>query len=213
VLELGAGSGRVTAALAPTARALVGVDISPELLRLARPRLARWPHARLVQADMLALPFRGPFDLIVAANDPLSHLVESSDRDRALDAVAQHLAPSGRFVLDALWLAPSEAAKVAGRGGRVEQHTTTMDGRPLRVLERWERTDDDRRCCHAHYEYHRGGRRPVVADFDAHDWSADELFTRLDRAGLAVTQVWGSYQGGRWDPTRSSQLIVEARLA
>jgi SAM-dependent methyltransferase len=213
VLELGAGSGRVTAVLAPTAGEVVGVDLSPELLRLARPRLARWPHARLVQADMLVLPFREPFDLIAAANDPLSHLVEAADRDRALAAVARHLAPGGRFVLDALWLAPSEEAKVAGRGGRVEQRTATMDGQRLQVLERWKRTDDARHCCHAHYEYRCGGRRPVVADFDAHDWLADELFTRLDRAGLVVTNVWGSYQGERWDPTRSSQFIVEAALA
>src|SRR5688572_29474572 len=79
VLELGAGSGRVTAALAPSAGVLVGLDISPELLQLARPRLAAWPHARLVQADMLALPFREPFDLIVAADDPMSHLVDAAD--------------------------------------------------------------------------------------------------------------------------------------
>ena len=161
---------------------------------------------------MLALPFRESFDLIVAANDPLSHLVEGSDRDRALGAVARHLAPGGQFVLDALWLAPSEEAKVARHGGRVAQRTTTMGGRRLRVLERWERMDDARHCCHAHYEYRCGGQQPVVADFDAHDWSADELFTRLNRAGLVVTNIWGSYQGERWDPSRSSQLIVAAAL-
>src|SRR5690349_18056113 len=73
ILELGAGSGRVTAILAPLARSLVGIDLSPELLRLARTRLDGRPHAHLVQSDMRALPLRGPFDLIVAANDPLSH--------------------------------------------------------------------------------------------------------------------------------------------
>ena len=30
------------------------------------------------------------------------------------------------------------------------------------------------------------------------------------RAGLAVTRVWGSYQGAPWNPNGSSQLIVEA---
>jgi SAM-dependent methyltransferase len=212
VLELGCGSGRVTAALVPTAGELVGVDISPDLLRLARPRLAAWPHARLVQADMLALPFREPFDLIVAANDPLSHLVDAANRDRALHVVARHLAPGGRFVLDALWLAPDDAARVARPGGRVQQHITSMQGQRMRVLARWERTDDPRHCCHAHYEYHRPGHRPVVADFEARDWSLVELGSRFDRAGLDVTRVWGSYRGEPWHPTRSSQLIVEATV-
>jgi SAM-dependent methyltransferase len=210
VLELGAGSGRVTAALAPMAGELVGVDISPELVRLARPRLAGWPHARLVLADMLLLPFRAPFELIVAADDPFSHLVEAADRDRALAMVARHLAPGGRFVLDALWLAPDEAAKVATAGGRTRHHEASMQGRRLRVVEHWQRTDGSRHCCHAHYEYHRASRRPVVADFEARDWTADELCSRLDRAGLKITEVWGSYRGEPWHPTRSTQLIVEA---
>jgi SAM-dependent methyltransferase len=162
---------------------------------------------------MLALAFRRPFDLIVAANDPLSHLSESVDRDRVLEIVARHLAPGGRFILDALWLAPDEAAAVARAGGRMHQRTASMDGQRLRVVERWERARGRGRCCLAHYEYHRDGCRPVVADFEAHDWSAAELFARLDRAGLALVQVWGSYEGDLWDPTRSSQLIVEAVLA
>jgi len=212
VLELGAGSGRVTAALAPSAGELLGVDISPELMRLARPRLSDWPHARLVLADMLALPFREPFDLIVAADDPMSHLVEAADRDRALRVVAQHLSPGGRFVLDALWFAPAEAAKVARPGGRVHHRITSIQGQRLRVVEHWERTDAPEHRCHASYEYHRRGRRPVVADFEARDWSQGELYERFYRAGLAVTRVWGSYQGEPWHPTRSSQLIVEAAL-
>jgi SAM-dependent methyltransferase len=211
-LELGTGSGRVAAALAPSAGALIGVDISPELLRLARPRLAAWPYARLVLADMLALPFREPFDLIVAANDPLSHLVDASERDQALRVVARHLAPGGRFVLDALWFGPAEAAEVERPGGRVQQRTASMKGERLRVVEQWERTDAPEHCCHASYAYHRRGHRPVVADFEARDWSIGELYARFYRAGLAVRQLWGSYRGEPWHQARSSQLIVEALL-
>src|SRR5688572_29623472 len=68
ILELGAGSGRVTAALAPFARELVAIDLSPELLGLARSRVAASPRVHLVRADMRTLAFCQPFDLIVAAN-------------------------------------------------------------------------------------------------------------------------------------------------
>jgi SAM-dependent methyltransferase len=213
ILELGAGSGRVTAILAPLARSLVGIDVSPELLRLARSRLEGWPRAHLLQADMRALPLRGPFDLIVAANDPLSHLVEPAERDRVLSAVARLLAPGGRFILDALWLAPGEAAAVARAGGRVRRHTASVAGDRVQVVERWERRADVDHCCLAHYEYHRDGCRPVVADFAAHDWSIPELFERLARAGLGVAQLWGSYRRAPWRPNSASQLIVEATLA
>jgi SAM-dependent methyltransferase len=213
VLELGAGSGRVSAVLAPLADLLVGIDLSPELLRLARDRLANHPGALVLQADMRALAFRRPFDLIVAANDPLSHLDAAADRDRVLEIVARHLAPGGRFVLDALWLAPREAEAVARAGGRIRQHTASVDGDRVHVVERWERPPGAHHCCRAHYEYHRDGRRPVTADFEAHDWSASDLFWRLKRAGLRVTEVWGGYQRTPWSPHGSSQLIVEAAPA
>lgn len=212
-LELGAGSGRVTAELAPFARALVAIDLSPELLGLARVRLAGWSGVHLLRADMRALAFRQPFDLIVAANDPLSHLVDGADRDRTLEAVARHLAPGGRFVLDALWLSPEEASAVASVGGRVRQRTTSLDGQQLGVVERWERQTGQGRCCHAQYEYRREGRRPVIVEVDVRDWSPAELFDRFRRAGLVITQVWGSYRREDWDARRSGQLIVEAGQA
>lgn len=210
MLELGAGSGRVTAVLAPFAAAMVGIDLSPELLRLARRRLAAWPDVHLVRSDMRALAFRRPFDLIVAPNDPLSHLVDAADRDQTLQVVARHLAPSGRFVLDALWLSPEATSAMASAGGRVRRHTASLDGRRLWIEERWERPDGQGHCCHAQYAYRRAGSPPVLAEFDARDWSPAELSGRFRRAGLAITEVWGSYRRTPWDPQNSSQLIVEA---
>ena len=212
-LELGAGSGRVTAALAPFAGEVVALDLSPDLMGLARERLARWPRVHLVRADMRALAFSAPFDLIVAADDPFSHLVDDDDRDRTLQGIARHLAPGGRFVLDALWLSPEEASAVASAGGRVQQRTTSWQGERLRVVERWARRGAPKRCCHATYEYHRAGCPTVTAEFDARDWSPEELSGQFRRAGLVITQVWGSYRRAAWDPGTSAQLIVEAGRA
>jgi ubiquinone/menaquinone biosynthesis C-methylase UbiE len=67
VLEIGCGPG---ATLEPLARLLapsrlVGVDIDPALLALARERYAS-THIEIVQADARALPFaRGSFDIVV----------------------------------------------------------------------------------------------------------------------------------------------------
>lgn len=212
-LELGSGSGRVTAALAPFAGDLVAVDLSPELVGLARTRLSAWSCVHLVRADMRTLAFRQPFDLIVAADDPFSHLLDGDDRDRTLRVVARNLAPGGRFVLDALWLSPDEASAVASVGGRVRSRTTSLHGRRLRVVERWARSGGHARRCHARYEYRRAGRTPVIAEFDARDWSPAEVVGRFSRAGLAIFRVWGSYQRTSWDAATSSQLIVEAGRA
>src|SRR5437588_2758965 len=57
ILELGCGSGRVTELLAEGGADVVGIDVCPELLAMAQPRLAG-KAVQLVLSDMRALPFR-----------------------------------------------------------------------------------------------------------------------------------------------------------
>ncbi|MGE3908095.1 MAG: class I SAM-dependent methyltransferase [Chloroflexota bacterium] len=212
ILELGAGSGMVTAQCAPAARRLLAVDLSPDLLQLARQRLRSWPQVELAQADMRALDVADSFDLIVAANDPISHLTADQDRDQVLHVVANHLAPGGRFVLDALWLPPEDARAVVTAAGRVKAHSLRMDGRTVRVRERWRRDPGQSRRCSAQYVYSVPGHRSVTAEFQARDWSLPEVRERFAHAGLRIVSLWGSYTCDAWHPDRSTRLIVVAGL-
>jgi 16S rRNA (adenine1518-N6/adenine1519-N6)-dimethyltransferase len=53
VLEVGAGAGSLTAALAPHVAAVVAVELDPKLHTLARDAVAAFPHATVIQADAL----------------------------------------------------------------------------------------------------------------------------------------------------------------
>ena len=68
LLDIGTGTGRIAEVLAPATRHIVGLDRSPEMLRLARARLQALPPDswELVQANFNALPFEpARFDTIV----------------------------------------------------------------------------------------------------------------------------------------------------
>lgn len=74
VLDVGSGSGWTTALLAHLVgpHGLVyGVEIVPELVELARPRLARldlsWATIEAADPDVLGLPWRAPFDRILVS--------------------------------------------------------------------------------------------------------------------------------------------------
>ena len=136
VLELGAGSGRVTALLARHAARVVAVDLSGAMLARARARLAGRTNVFLHRADIRTLHLREGFDLVAAANDPFCHLTRDADRSAAVDVVVRHLAPSGRFVLDALWLDADDEREAASVEGRVRRVETVWRGRPMCVLER-----------------------------------------------------------------------------
>jgi ubiquinone/menaquinone biosynthesis C-methylase UbiE len=102
ILDVGTGPGTSACGLAqalPGAR-IVGLDVSSEMLRLARRRLSKQPalasHMDLLLADALALPLPdASFD--AATGQSLLYLLP--DRRRALREIARVLRPGGRMVL------------------------------------------------------------------------------------------------------------------
>src|SRR5436309_10714326 len=70
VLELGAGTGRATASLARAAAQVVALELAPEMIGVARRKLAGLSNVRFVAADMREIPLRSSFDLVAAIDDP-----------------------------------------------------------------------------------------------------------------------------------------------
>ena len=106
VLDVGCGTGHVTAALAERGAKAWGVDPSPGMLDVARTRVPR--NAGLKQGTAEALPFRDCW-FHGAVCWLTIHLM---DRPRAFAGIARVLAPGGRLVIatfdpdyfDGFWL-------------------------------------------------------------------------------------------------------------
>lgn len=98
LLDIGTGTGRVLELLAADADVATGVDRSPEMLRLARGKLAAAGNqkADLVQADMRALPFEdASFDTVT-----MHHVLHFADDPQAVVAeAARVVAPGGKLIL------------------------------------------------------------------------------------------------------------------
>ncbi len=73
VLELGCGYGRILHRLASKAQVAVGIDTSPENLRLARDLMTDDPRCRVFEMDASDLKFRdGRFDVVVCIQNGVS---------------------------------------------------------------------------------------------------------------------------------------------
>ena len=97
VLEVGAGTGIVTTAIAGSVGMLVATDYASAMVAVLRQRTRDAGLGNVVceRADLYELPYgSGEFDAIVAAN--VLHLVPNLPR--ALDCLRPVLSPDGRFV-------------------------------------------------------------------------------------------------------------------
>ena len=206
VLEPGSGTGRATEFLARTAGRVVAFDLAAEMAAVARRRFAAEPRVSVLVADLREARFAERFDLVAAVDDPFVHLTADADRDRAFVTVAEHLAPGGRFILDAAWL-PPESRKTAEADELVEDQEAG-DGLAIRTI--WS-CEAESRLCTSCFEYRIDGRLEAKASFPARLWSLAELERRAGAAGLAITHLWGGYDRRPWERTTSPRLIAEMR--
>jgi len=207
VLELGAGTGRATAALARTAGRVAALELAPEMIAVAHRKLAGVSNVWLVAADMRWSPLASRFDLVAAIDDPFVHLTADEDRQRAFSTAAGHLVPGGRFLLDAAWFSPDQRHAAGHPEGLVKENSGQGG---LSVRETW-RCDPAARQCTASYEYFVQGRRVREGSFPARLWSREELEHRARAAGLRIAHLWGDYDRRPWDRTTSPRLIAELR--
>src|SRR2546430_35650 len=66
VLELGCGTGRVTLAIAAAGVEVVGLDLSPAMLRLARAKAASAANPTWIEGDMRRFTLPRRFGLVIA---------------------------------------------------------------------------------------------------------------------------------------------------
>nr|BFE65680.1 hypothetical protein GCM10020063_102060 [Dactylosporangium thailandense] len=135
VLDAGCGTGRALPALRAAvgpAGVIVGVDVTPQMLDLARSR-----DEPLVLADARRLPFAaGALDAIFAAG-LVTHLPDATEGLREL---ARAVRPGGRLVL----FHPSGRARLAARHGRTPAPGRAAGRGPARGVLRARGLDADR---------------------------------------------------------------------
>lgn len=105
ILELGAGTGRITVPLARDGRHVVALDQSTAMLARLGERAARLPAASAaritpVTGDLRTFSVGGRFPLVIAAFNVLEHLYTRGEVTACLERVAAHLAPGGAFAFD-----------------------------------------------------------------------------------------------------------------
>ncbi|MFH0849742.1 MAG: class I SAM-dependent methyltransferase [Candidatus Bathyarchaeota archaeon] len=96
VLEVACAAGHLMAILESEGNNVTGVDLSGEMLALARPRV----KGKLIQMDMRELEFSGEFDAVLCLGSSFTYMSTDHDTSSALRGFHDALKPEGVLIFD-----------------------------------------------------------------------------------------------------------------
>jgi SAM-dependent methyltransferase len=196
VLEIGSGTGRVTAPMASAGIDITGVDRSFPMLSMARSKQA---NLRLVQEDIRCVELKRRFQLVIAPANVINECFAETDIDLWLDGVRRHLVREGELVVAArnLIQETQQVRKVLNLDpsiGIVEWTTLPYDHRRQLSL-----------ATITHKEMDTGTERMY---FNAHRiYFPAELEAALYRHGFHIHKRLGDYAGASFDENSPTQLV------
>lgn len=209
VLELACGTGRLLVPIAREGVQITGLDISPQMLAVARRKIAEQPpevreRIELIEGDMRNFSLGKRFKLIFIAYSSFLHMQSSEEQRSALRCIYEHLEYGGRLVLNIFDPSIQLIAELSRPGGtapaRIADITLPEQGRHVIVWDT-RRYDLDNQVA----EVYR-----IFEDLDENGRVTDTVYNYLqlryifrwemkyllELSGFEVVSLFGDFQRG-----------------
>jgi SAM-dependent methyltransferase len=221
VLELGAGTGRITLAIAEAGIPIHALDADEAMLGALRSKLAGCPQeARdrvvVVEGDMRTFDLAERFALVIAPFRAFLHNTTEADRLACLDRVRRHLRPGGHFAFNVFHPSLEYMAQHAGPLAGVWRWRGTYDLPAGAYVVRSEanRYDTVRQVVHSQHRYEEYAADGTLARTSLHRLQLAYLYPAdirrlLAQAGFGEVRITGGFAGG--EVLRDAdELVIEA---
>ena len=96
ILEVGCGTGSYTKILLERGYEVTAVDISEDMLKIAREKCA----CKFIEGDIRDITINERFDTCIAMFAVMGYMTENSDISKAVNNIHRHLKPNGIFIFD-----------------------------------------------------------------------------------------------------------------
>ncbi len=216
LLELGCGTGRLLMPLAQASYAVTGVELSPEMLRVARAKTAAAGLAErvtLIEGDYVLTPLGGPYHFAFCVMNTFLHLLSQESQVAALRHWRQHLAPRGLLLLD---IFQPDVRQLAELDGRMVWDKTWDDSSAGTTVMKFVTctVDQAQQILHVTMIYDEtgadGALRRTMGPYDIHYMGRFEAQLLLEKAGYVLEAVYGGWDLSPYE-CHSDRIILVAR--
>ena len=141
MLEIACGTGRVSRQLLSPGTEITGLDLSPELLHVARGKSVGISNIHWELGDMREFDLGQKFDLAIIPGHSFQFMLTPSDQVSCLNRIKQHLNPDGLLVIhlyhqDVNWLG-SLPRRATGTFSEWHELIHPLTGQTIRTANEW----------------------------------------------------------------------------
>jgi ubiquinone/menaquinone biosynthesis C-methylase UbiE len=209
VLELACGSGRFTLPLANEGINITGMDISEEMLNMAKFKASNsGVSIRFLQGDMRNFNLGEKFNLIFISAQSLSHLHMREEIENCFSCVRRHVAEKGRFLIEIFNSSVKMLARETGRRYAVGQYEDPTAGSQVFVTEEVSYDSASQVNYIQWYFRNEGSNDEVMLSFEMRQFFPEEIDALLWYNGFLIEHKYGSYNEDEFSSDAGKQLIV-----
>jgi SAM-dependent methyltransferase len=208
VLDLACGSGRHSLELKRQGFEVVGSDISPELLEIARSDASKEGlEVSFVEADLRELDFDDEFDIVLSLNDGAIGYLETDEENlHTFEVISRSLRPAGRHLM--------QLPNVLYAQERLPQKSWISGSSMIELVEhRWNKRE----------RYMEGAMIPLrfgevleelkPIEFRQRLYTVDELRQIMSSVGMEVDRVFHGSGKVREPTAKQFEIFVESHKA
>ncbi len=196
ILDVACGTGVLAISLARQGHIVHGIDISSEMIAVAKSKSAKMPGVSFEVQDMTRFIVQDEFDLITCTFDSLNYVLNVDGVEAMFGRVAQSLKKSGLFAFDSNtnqhYVDVGEASQSKELGGQSFVHKWSYDPIKKKATTTFEFADGFK-------EIHR--QRP---------YDLSELGPILAESGLRVIRTWSWFDRSPYN-AQSARLFCVAK--
>ncbi|MCI0692275.1 class I SAM-dependent methyltransferase [candidate division KSB1 bacterium] len=220
VLELGCGTGRVTVPLAASCGYIHGIDRSPAMIAICRPKLEKAKigaeKVRVDAGDITNFDLARKFDLIIAPYRVMQNLETDREVAGLFECIREHLAHDGSCILNVF--NPRRDPESMRREWRVDGEIfcweMLVDGGKIIHHERRPRMDAAKLVLYPELIYRRYERETLMDEailkIAMRCYYPGQFEKLIVDYGFQIMNRWGGYQNEMYG--QGPELVIQFRL-
>lgn len=207
ILEVACGTGRLTIPLAVAGHQIKGLDVSEQMLQMARQKAQReGVDIEWFRQDCRAMELGRQFHLIFSATNSMQHLLDTASVEAFLRSAADHIQPGGLLLIDVM--NPDVRRLARGPEDRYLQKTFKDTAGDHIEVEAASRYKADDQILHFDLTYRRGHEVIKEKSVNMRCFFPQELMSLCNHNGWHVSKRCGDYDDSPFTAASPKQLLL-----